>query len=127
MSKLQLSAWKTLLTAALVFAMSVLAMDANVPPGWHLAGSKPAEYETGVDTDQAYLGHGSAFLKSKRPSVDGFGTLMQSLSAQQYQGNSVRLSGLVKSEEVSGWAGLWDARGQGNRGAGLRQYAEATD
>jgi hypothetical protein len=87
--------------------MSVLATNADVPRGWHLAGSKPTEYQAGVDTDQAYLGHGSAFLKSKGPSVDGFGTLMQSITAEQYRGNSVRLSGLVKSEEVTGWAGLW--------------------
>jgi hypothetical protein len=32
---------------------------------------------------------------------------MQSINAQQYKGNKVRLSGLVKSEEVTGWAGLW--------------------
>lgn len=107
MSKLQFPPRKALLGVAAVFAMSVLATNADAPRGWHLAGSKPAEYETGVDTDQAYLGHGSAFLKSKRPSVDGFGTLMQSITAEQYRGNSVRLSGLVKSEEVTGSAGLW--------------------
>jgi hypothetical protein len=107
MLKPRFSPWKNLLAITAVFVMSVLVTRANVPRGWHLAGSKPAEYETGVDTDQAYLGHGSAFLKSKRPSVDGFGTLMQSITAEQYRGNSVRLSGLVKSEEVTGSAGLW--------------------
>jgi hypothetical protein len=107
MSKLQFPPRKALLGVAAVFAMSVLATNADVPRGRLLAGSKPTEYQAGVDADQAYLGHGSAFLKSKRPSVDGFGTLMQSISAEQYRGNSVRLSGLVKSEEVTGWAGLW--------------------
>jgi hypothetical protein len=106
MSKLQFCPWKTLLRVAAILAMSV-AINADVPRGWLLAGSKPTEYQAGVDADQAYLGHGSAFLKSKGPSVDGFGTLMQSITAEQYRGNSVRLSGLVKSEEVTGWAGLW--------------------
>ena len=60
-----------------------------------------------MDPEQAFQGHASAFLKSKSPSVDGFGTLMQGVNAEQYKGNKARLSGLVKSEEVTGWAGLW--------------------
>jgi hypothetical protein len=107
MSKLQLSPWKTLLRGTAVCVVSVLALNADVPRGWHLAGTKPAEYESGVDAEQVHQGHASAFLRSKRPSVDGFGTLMQSINAEQYQGNKVRLSGLVKSEEVTRWAGLW--------------------
>jgi hypothetical protein len=107
MSKLRLSCWRTSVRFATVCAAFVLALNADVPRGWHLAGTKPAEYEAGVDPEQAYQGHDTAFLRSKRPSVDGFGTLMQSISAEQYKGTNVRLSGLVKSEEVTGWAGLW--------------------
>jgi hypothetical protein len=106
MSKLRLSCWRTLLRVTTVCVVSVLVLNADVPRGWRLAGTKPAEYEAGVDPGQAYQGH-SAFLKSKTPSVDGFGTLMQGINAEQYKGNKVRLSGLVKSEEVTGWAGLW--------------------
>jgi hypothetical protein len=98
---------KTLLAGTAICVLFVLVLNADVPRGWHLAGSKPTEYETGVDTGQAYQGHASAILQSKRPSVDGFGTLMQSVNAEQYQGNTIRLSGLVKSEEVTRWAGLW--------------------
>jgi hypothetical protein len=107
MFKLRLSCWKTLLRVATVCVASVFVLNADVPRGWHLAGTKPAEYEAGVEPGQAFQGHESAFLRSKRPSVDGFGTLMQSIRAEQYKGNKVRLSGLVKSEEVTGWAGLW--------------------
>ena len=107
MFKLQLSPWKTLLGGTAICVVFVLVLIADVPRGWHIAGTKPTEYEAGVDTGQAHQGHASAFLKSKRPSVDGFGTLMQSVDAEQYQGNTVRLSGLVKSEEVTRWAGLW--------------------
>jgi hypothetical protein len=78
-----------------------------VPRGWFLAGTKPAEYEAGVDADQLHQGHASAFLKSRALSVDGFGTLMQSVRAERYIGKRVRLSGLVKSREVMSWAGLW--------------------
>jgi len=107
MSKLRLSCWKTLLRVTTVCVVCVLALNADVPRGWYLAGNKPAEYEAGVDPGQTNRGHDSAFLKSKRPSADGFGTLMQGINAEQYKGNTVRLSALVKSEEVTGWAGLW--------------------
>ena len=107
MSKGQLSGWRILLGGAAICVAAALVVNADVPRGWTLAGSKPAEYEVGVDRDQAYQGHASAFLKSKQPAVDGFGTLMQMITAEQYLGNKVRLSGLVKSEEVTGWAGLW--------------------
>ena len=60
-----------------------------------------------MDSGQAYQGHRSAYLKSKQLSVDGFGTLMQQFTAAQYLGKRVRLSGLVKSQEVTEWAGLW--------------------
>ncbi|MGC2849482.1 MAG: hypothetical protein WB556_05785, partial [Candidatus Acidiferrum sp.] len=74
---------------------------------WLLAGSKASAFETGVDPGQAYQGHRSAYLKSKEPSVDGFGTLMQRFSAEEYVGKRVRRSGMVKSQDVTGWAGLW--------------------
>jgi hypothetical protein len=92
---------------AVALAACVLVVDASVPRGWLLAGSKSAEYEVGVDAGQAYQAHKSAFLKSKQPSVEGFGTLMQQFTAEQYLGKKVRLSGVVKSDEVKGWAGLW--------------------
>jgi hypothetical protein len=57
-----------------------LVAHANVPRGWFMAGSKPQEFETGVDAAHTYQGQASAFLKSKQSSVDGFGTLMQSIS-----------------------------------------------
>jgi hypothetical protein len=93
--------------AAVAIAVCVLVAHASVPRGWFLAGTKPAEYEAGVDADQLHQGHASAFLKSRALSVDGFGTLMQSVRAERYIGKRVRLSGLVKSREVMSWAGLW--------------------
>ena len=96
-----------MLVAVLLLTGLALVTRAAVPRGWLLAGTKPSEYEVGVDGDQMYQGHATAFLKSKTPNADGFGTLMQSIKAEQYLGRKVRLSGLVKSEEVLGWAGLW--------------------
>lgn len=98
---------KVYLPTMVVLVGCALAMRADVPHGWFLAGSKPSEFEAGVDPGQAYQGHRSAYLKSKQLAVDGFGTLMQQFTAEQYLGKRVRLSGLVKSQEVAGWAGLW--------------------
>jgi hypothetical protein len=76
------------------------------PDGWILAGSKPANYDTGVDQNASYAGRQSAFLKAKADQ-EGFGTLMQSFAAANYLGKRIRLRGYVKSDNVVRWAGLW--------------------
>jgi hypothetical protein len=95
------------LTLALGIAALVPGVVSAAPPdGWILAGSKPANYETGTDQLNSYNSRPSAFMKAKTDG-EGFGTLMQSFSAEQYRGKRVRLSGWVKSDMVSRWAGLW--------------------
>jgi hypothetical protein len=71
-----------------------------------MAGSKPANYDTGVDRDTVYNSKPSAYVKAKADQ-DGFGTLMQQFSADQYVGKRVRFSAYVKSDSVTRWAGLW--------------------
>jgi hypothetical protein len=90
-----------------LLAVCSLALQAQVPQGWFIAGSKPADYEVGIDASAVYKGHASAVLKAKKPAVDGFGTLMQDFRADHYQGKRVRFSAFVKTEGVQGWAGLW--------------------
>ncbi|MGB8322125.1 MAG: hypothetical protein WCE52_04100 [Candidatus Acidiferrum sp.] len=102
MLRMQISPWKRLVGAAAVLACSLAVGYGAVPRGWMLAGSAPSEYETGVDTEHGYQGHPSAFLKSKQARTTGFGTLMQQISAGQFEGKRVRLSGVVKAEEVTG-------------------------
>jgi DNA-binding winged helix-turn-helix (wHTH) protein len=75
--------------------------------GWLLSGSNPSNYEMGVDPQASYHGSPSTYLKAKKPSMEGFVTLMQSFGADQYAGKRIRLSGFVKSEDVRDWAGLW--------------------
>jgi len=60
----------------------------------------------GVDKTVLNLSRASSFLKAKADQ-EGFGTLMQSFSAKDYAGKRLRLSGYVKSENVTRWAGLW--------------------
>jgi len=90
----------------LVNAQSALPAN-HAPTGWFLAGSKPANYQTGVDRTAANHGQPSAFLRSAVANPDGFGTLMQSISATDYAGKRVRLRAWVKSQDVADWAGVW--------------------
>lgn len=77
----------------------------TLPAGWFMAGSKPKDYEAGVTAD-AGDGRAAAYLRSRVASV-GFGTIMQQFKADAYRGQRLRLSALVRSEEVERWAGLW--------------------
>lgn len=97
---------KTVVGLVLLIAYA-LALRADAPAGWFLAGSKPASYETGIDAEAAYNGHPSAYLKSKLLVTDGFGTLMQDIRADKYAGKRLRLSAFARSEGVQDWAGLW--------------------
>jgi hypothetical protein len=88
-------------------SLFTLTLQAAAPTGWFLAGSKPASYDTGVDAQASYNGHASAYLKSKDPRIDGFGTLMQNFSADHYLGKRVRFSAFIKTGDLQSWAGLW--------------------
>lgn len=90
-----------------IVAASCLVLHAAVPEGWLLAGSKPKSYESAVDMQTLHDGHVSAYLKSKEPVTEGFGTLMQSVDAKNYAGKRIRFSGTVKADGVQSWAGLW--------------------
>jgi len=82
----------------------LLALEA--PKGWLLAGSAPADYETGVDRKVSHAGKASGFLRAKE-MPKGFGTLMQMFKPDAFRGKRVRLSAWVKSQQVAGWAGVW--------------------
>lgn len=90
-----------------ILAVCAVILKAAPPAGWYMAGSKPADYESNVDSQMIYDGRPSASLASKKPSIDGFGTLMQNFSAEKYIGQRVRFSAFVKSSGGQSWAGLW--------------------
>src|SRR5690348_1788977 len=41
---------------------------------WSMAGSHPAEYELGVDSEESFQGKISGYLRSRRSEAQGFGT-----------------------------------------------------
>jgi hypothetical protein len=75
--------------------------------GWMMAGSHPGDYEAGIDADERFEGHPVAYLRSCRTPASGFGTLMQTISPEEFSGKGVGFSGAVPSESLTGWAGLW--------------------
>jgi len=79
----------------------------GLPSGWIAAGSTPTEFDMGTDVAMAHGGKASGFIRSKAARPSGFGTLMQMCKAGQYRGQRVRLSAWVKSESITGWAGVW--------------------
>ena len=90
-----------------VLTLCGFSLMAKPPAGWFAAGSKPADYDMSTDPAAAYMGLPSVRLKSTKPEINGFGTLMQSIGAEQYLGKRIRFSAFVRSENVAEWAGLW--------------------
>jgi len=110
------------LTALLLLITGIittfLLANNSTPEGWFAAGNKPSEYEMGIDKSVFQNGHSGAFIKSKNPGNNEFGTLMQSISAENYLDKRLKLSGFIKSENVEGWCGLW-MRIDGDKGEQL--------
>src|ERR1017187_9937896 len=61
----------------------------------------------GIDKGAGQGGKNCATIKSTDKKIDGFGTLMQMCKPDKYLGKRVRMTGYVKSESVTDWAGLW--------------------
>jgi hypothetical protein len=84
--------------------------------GWHMAGSHPSQYEHALADETTYEGKPVAELRSVVPRTDGFGTLMQTFSAEHFSERRVRFSGALKCEGVEDRVGLWmRVDGSGNR------------
>ncbi|MBS4034276.1 MAG: hypothetical protein KGZ85_07430 [Ignavibacterium sp.] len=99
----------------------------QIPKGWFAAGSNPSEYEMGIDNSNFENGHSCAYIKSKTPKENEFGTLMQTISAENYLGKRLKLSGYVKSENVNGWCGMWmRIDGENNQQLGFDNMRDRT-
>jgi len=96
-----------LFVALFLFSNPAVAADGQLPEGWHKAGSDPGDYDMGVDAAVRHSGKASGFIKAKTDDPKGFGTLMQTVRADDYRGKWLRLSGQVKADKIDQWAGLW--------------------
>jgi hypothetical protein len=104
--------------ALIVFLLPSAVLADEIPPGWFKAGHHSEEFEVGLDASVRHQGEASAYIRSEKTGVQGFGTLVQTVDATPYRGKRLRFSAWVKSENVAKWAGLWlrvDGRPQGDR------------
>ena len=97
----------SILRNVLLVGTTVTLLSFDLPAGWFNAGSKPKSYEMSIDKGAGQDGKNAATIKSIDKMIDGFGTLMQQSRPDKYLGKRVRMTGLVKSENVTTWAGLW--------------------
>jgi hypothetical protein len=92
----------------IVITTFIIAGDNDhIPKGWFPSGSNNAEYEIGIDNSVFQNGKSCAYIKSKSPRENEFGNLMQTISAENYLGKRLQLSGYIKSNDVKGWCGMW--------------------
>ncbi len=98
---------KNVLKGMLTITVAIALVSFDLPKGWIIAGDSPKKYEMGIDKSAGQDGENAATIKSIETSISGFGTLMQQCKAGQYAGKKIKMSGNVKSIQVTGWAGLW--------------------
>ena len=109
----------TLITILLIWGISITSnhLKAQKIEGWFLAGNKSESYVIGLDDSDYKTGSNSAFLVSTKKEIDGFGTLMQSCSADEFLGKRIKMTAYIKCEKVVDWAGMWfrvDSKKTGN-------------
>jgi len=96
-----------ILSAVLLAAALCGSVHAARVEGWILSGARAGSYEIGEDTGEGPSKKAARFIRYTGGDASSFGTLMQQISAKNYQGKRVRFQALVKTRDVSNWAGLW--------------------
>lgn len=98
---------KTVLLHSALLGAALSLVSFTLPTGWFAAGSQPKSYEMGIAAGSGQSGKNAATIKSIETGVTGFGTLMQNSSPGKFLGKRVRMTGYLKSQDVTGWAGFW--------------------
>lgn len=106
--------------------------DGRSAAGWHTKNISfqaqsatmrvSSDYETGIDTTVSYQGDHSGYIKSTVDDTDGYGYLYQTIQADAYRGQRIRITAALKIEEVDGFTGIaasiYDSNGVVVDGAG---------
>ena len=66
---------------------------------WHLAGSHPSNYESGIDPQITSHAKNCAYLKCLVEEPEGFATLVQSFKAAAYRHKRMRFAAVVKIDQ----------------------------
>ena len=77
--------------------------------GWMFASTVQDKYRLVMDHAIFNTGTQSASIQSTADEYDAgdYATILQQFSTKHYIGKRVRLSGFIRTHEVSGWCGLW--------------------
>jgi len=96
-----------ILSLLIVVSIGFNSCNQNLLKGWFKAGDSPKSYKIGLDNSIFQNGEKSAFIESTESDINGFGTLMQTCSAKEYLGKKVKMSGFIKTENISARVELW--------------------
>jgi hypothetical protein len=94
-------------SGALFIGMILTLSSFDIPNGWFITGRNPKSYQMGVDTGSGKDGKDAMTIKSIEKNIEGFSTLATQCRPDKYFGKRVRLTGYIKTKEVSSWAGFW--------------------
>jgi len=74
---------------------------------WFASGSRPQDYDMGGDPMVEHGASNAGYVRSKVSSINGFGTWMTKIEANEWRGHGLRLSAWVKTVNVADIASLW--------------------
>ncbi len=108
MKKISLLSLIVILITTLTF-LSTNKVNAQSIDGWFISGSKKESYNIGLDKSTFQSGGVSAYIESNadETKIKGFGTLMQTCSADNYLGKRVKMTAYIKTKGVINKAGMW--------------------
>jgi hypothetical protein len=96
------------LAALFAFGWQTAIKTRQVAPGWMVSPDYAEDFEVGVDHAVAHGGKASTYIKSKPHATEtSHATIGQRIKADAYRGKRVRLSGFLKTANVTGRARLW--------------------
>lgn len=95
------------LTVCYIAAITMALFSFDLPNGWHKAGSMPNGYDMGFETIAGKNGRVATIKSNTKKVKNEFGTLMQNSLPDKFLGKRVRMSGVLKTTDVKGWAGFW--------------------
>jgi hypothetical protein len=99
--------FKTTLLISLTLISLLLSQSIFSQETWFKVGNAPKQYENFIDSSNQRDGKNVMTLKSIDTNINGFGSLMQNMKPDKYLGKKVKMTGYLKSKDVTNWAGFW--------------------
>ncbi len=95
------------LIIAILLLIKSLELSAEIPNNWIYAGDRRNDYLMRTNSIERRSGKHRLFIKSTAHEINGFGTISQHINAKKYKGQRLQLTAWMKSENITGWGGIW--------------------